>query len=159
MASSDCVDIVSLHQNKILFHEIVWNRSAKTWVMLMPIGSFENNPFTVHFDQTVLQLYLADPNPNGSKLLLINRDYQVVEIWSLCGPFQRIAYGDREVDHALARILALPRDRSGLIAFAAQEFGIDLAAAVYIDLQMKSRIFIIVVKSRLQRYVLDSSAL
>ena len=54
MARSNGVDVVGLHEEQILLHELVRNGSSMNRMMLVPVGTLDDNALSIDFDQTVL---------------------------------------------------------------------------------------------------------
>jgi len=53
MARSDGVDIVRLHEEQILFHELIGNGSSMHRMVLVPVGTLDDNTLSIDFDQPV----------------------------------------------------------------------------------------------------------
>jgi hypothetical protein len=60
MARTNGVNIVRLHEQKILLHEIVWDSPAMDGVVLVPVCTLDNNAFSVDLDEPILELHLSE---------------------------------------------------------------------------------------------------
>ena len=70
MARSNGIDVVGLHEQEILLHELVWDSPAMDRVMLMSVCTFDNNAFSVHLDQAILELHLSEADTMRDHLVL-----------------------------------------------------------------------------------------
>ena len=70
MARSNSVNIVCLHEQKVLFHELVGNTSTMDWMMFVTVGTLNNDALPVHLDETVLELHLAEADAVGDNLIV-----------------------------------------------------------------------------------------
>ena len=70
MTRSNGVDVVSLHEQEILLHEFVWDSPAMDRVVLMSVCTFDNDAFSVHLDQTVLELHLSEADTVRDHLIV-----------------------------------------------------------------------------------------
>ena len=67
---SNSVDVVCLHEKKVLLHEFVGNGSTMNWMMFMTVGTLDDDPFSVHLNETILKLHLAEANTVADNLIL-----------------------------------------------------------------------------------------
>jgi hypothetical protein len=86
MARSNGVNVVGLHEEQILLHELIRNSSSMHRMVLVPVGTLDDNALSVDLDQAVLQLDLSETNPMGYELIVSQRQDELIQVWSLCRP-------------------------------------------------------------------------
>lgn len=77
MGSTDSIDIVALHDEKVFLHEIIRHRATTSGVMLMTVNSAEDDSLAVDFDQAVLHLDLSKTDALGDNLIT-GRDDEMI---------------------------------------------------------------------------------
>jgi hypothetical protein len=60
MAGAERVEVIPLHHEQIAAEEVVGDRASRARVVLVAIRAFENDPFPVHPDDSVLDLDLPE---------------------------------------------------------------------------------------------------
>lgn len=85
MGCADGVDVVTLHEKKILFHELIRHSATKSGMVFMAVDSAENDSLTIDFDQTIFHLDLSEANALGDDLIA-GRDDEMVEIRRFSSP-------------------------------------------------------------------------
>jgi hypothetical protein len=89
MARSNGVNVVGLHEEQILLHELIRNGPSVNRVVLVPVGTLDDNALSIDFDQPVLQLDLSEAHSMGYELVVSQRQDELVQVWSLCRPLVR----------------------------------------------------------------------
>lgn len=100
MRCADGVDVVTLHEKKIFFHELIRYSATKSGMVFMAVDSAENDPLTVDFDQAIFHFDLSKANALGSNLIA-GRDHQMVEVWRLSSPLEWVLDLDTEFSHTI----------------------------------------------------------
>lgn len=50
MGGADGVDVVTLHDQKVFFHEFIWHSTTKSGVVFVTVDPAENDSLTIDFD-------------------------------------------------------------------------------------------------------------
>ena len=80
MGRSNSIDVVSLHDEKILLHEFVWHCPAILGVVLVAISTAEDNSFAVDEIYAIFDLDLPEADVLAY-MAVTTRQYQLIEIW------------------------------------------------------------------------------
>jgi len=100
MRCADGVDVVTLHEKKIFFHELVRHSTTKSRMMFMAVNSAEHDSLTVDFDKSIFHLDLSEANALGNNLIA-GRGHQMVEVWRLSSPLEWVLDLDTQFSHTI----------------------------------------------------------
>jgi hypothetical protein len=97
MARSNGVNVVGLHEEQILLHELIRNGPSVNRVVLVPVGALDDNTLSIDFDQPVFQLDLTEAYPVGYEMIVSQRQDELIQVWSLGRPLVRSRNRDGEL--------------------------------------------------------------
>ena len=156
MGCADGVDVVTLHEKEILFHELIRHSTTKSGVMFVAVDSAENDSLTIDFDQTIFHLDLSKANALGNNLIA-GRDHKMVEVWRLSSPLEWVLDLDAEFSHTFTLYIRL--GRGDFLLLCVQQLYCNLAGASRTDLDFEFGISVGGIQKRLGKDILDSGSL